>query len=207
MNQITFFESKNQTILFTQFADEEGLPFPLYLSLHWKLVISISLLLSLVFGFSLRLIIFSYLRSPESNLGPINYLIWLDEVNGLLNSFVIVVRIVMIHSTLPLDAVFGQYFGRTVGFLSCCYSGGRCIWSFYIALYRIMFIFAQNWLTKTVGIKRFLKTLVSLGMVQVLILSFIFNEFDLQGSILKSSSHLSTPDMEILISMQVKYSI
>jgi hypothetical protein len=44
MKQIMFFEVGNKTLVFTQFPDEEGLPFPLYLPMHWKLAISIPLL-------------------------------------------------------------------------------------------------------------------------------------------------------------------
>ena len=33
--------------------------------------------------FRFRSIIFSYLRSPETKMGVINYLIWLDQVNGV----------------------------------------------------------------------------------------------------------------------------
>ena len=205
MNQIIFFVSQNQTTVFTQFPDEDGLPFPLYLPLHWKLFISSLLLISLVVGLQLRLIIFSFLRSPESNLGPINYLIWVDEANGVINAVVIVVRIAMIHSTHPLNAVFGHKFGQTVGLLSCIYNSGCCFWGFYISFYRVMYITNQNWLIKTVGAKRLLKILVCFGTAQVIILSFFYNEFDAKGSIIKSSDHTSTTDIDIFSSYEVWY--
>ena len=35
-------------------------------------------------GMTLRFIILAYLAKPETNLGPINSLLWIDQVNGLL---------------------------------------------------------------------------------------------------------------------------
>jgi hypothetical protein len=40
-------------------------------------------LATLVQGSRLRLVIISYINSPESNLGPINRLIWIDQINGV----------------------------------------------------------------------------------------------------------------------------
>jgi hypothetical protein len=203
MDKLIFCFVENKTLAFTPFTQEYGLPFPLYLPFQWKLAISVSLLFSVLMGLKFRLIIFSYLRSPENSSGPINYLIWVDEVNGLIYSVVVVVRIALIHSAVPLNTIFGNNFGRIVGFISCCYNGAGCIWSFLIALYRIIFIMAQNWCFKTIGAKTFVKALVWFGALQAVLLSYFFNEFDTKGSIPKSSFHLSTSDMDILISYEV----
>ena len=205
MDKLTFCYAENKTLAFTPFVDEDGLPFPLFLSFQLRLAISISLLFSVFMGLKFRLIIFSFLRSPENALGPINYLIWVDEVNGLIYSVVVIARVALIHSQIPLSEILGKNFGQMIGFISCCYNAGSCIWSFLIALYRVIFIMAQSWLVKTLGAKMFVKVLVWLGALQVIILSYIFNEFDVQGSLTKSSFHLSTADMDILISYEVKY--
>jgi len=204
MEKFILFFAENKTLVFNPYAEEEGLPFPLYLPIQFKVAISASLLFSVLVGLKFRLIIFSFLRSPENSLGPINYLIWIYEVNGLIYSFVVVVRIALIHSAVPLNTIFGNNFGHIVGFMGCCYKAGSSMWSFLIALYRIIFILPQNWLAKTVGAKRLLKGFIWIGALQVTILSYIFNEFDVKGSIIKSSFHLSSADMDILISYEVR---
>ena len=134
----------NHVKYFHTFTDAEGLPFPLYLPFEWKLCLAVSLVICLLVGFRLRWVILSYLNSPESNMGPINYLIWVDQMNGLLYSSVIVVRILTILSPVPLNDLFGKYFGYTFNLLSCIYNSGMLFWSFFIALYRGMFILAQG---------------------------------------------------------------
>ena len=133
MEKLILCYAENKTLVFTPFTEEDGLPFPLYLPFPMKLAISVSLLFSVLVGLKFRLIIFSYLRSPENALGPINYLIWVDEVNGLIYSFVVVVRIALIHSAVPLNTIFGNNFGHIVGFIGCCYKAGSSMWGFLIA--------------------------------------------------------------------------
>ena len=52
-----------ELLRFRESVDSEGLPFPLYLDIKWKLLITFVLSLALIFGIRLRLIIVSYLRS------------------------------------------------------------------------------------------------------------------------------------------------
>jgi len=67
---------------FLPFEDDSDLPFPLNTHPILKFSLAFSLLLVLILGTDLRLKIFSFLRSPESNLGPINVFIWADELTG-----------------------------------------------------------------------------------------------------------------------------
>ena len=55
-NQLTFHPN----------PDWEGLPFPLYLDVKWKVLISIGMILGLIYGLRLRFIIISYLRFGQS---------------------------------------------------------------------------------------------------------------------------------------------
>jgi len=57
------------------------LPFPLNLDPIWKCAFAISLLATLIEGTKLRRLIILFINSPESNVGPINYLIWVDQVS------------------------------------------------------------------------------------------------------------------------------
>jgi hypothetical protein len=93
MNLVAFYDDKNISTKFHPFDNAIGLPFPIFLPFGWKLFMSVSLLLTLFFGIKLRLIIFKYLAAPATNLGPINNLIFMDQLNGLLLAPVIVVHI------------------------------------------------------------------------------------------------------------------
>jgi hypothetical protein len=77
-------DSKNSTfdyVNFYLFDDVTGLPFPLNLHPILSLIYLIFLVFILVEGTRLRLKIIAFLNSPESNIGPINFLIWLDQVH------------------------------------------------------------------------------------------------------------------------------
>jgi len=65
---------------FVPLNDNIGLPFPLYVSYAWKTLLASSFLLTLFEGSRLRKITISYMLSREANLGPINLLIWVDQV-------------------------------------------------------------------------------------------------------------------------------
>jgi len=56
-------------VLFNRFDDSDDLPFPLYLSLEWKLCLTFVLALALSIGIKLKAIIFNYLRSNDTT-GP-----------------------------------------------------------------------------------------------------------------------------------------
>ena len=62
---------QNDSIFVTSFcplSDQDGLPFPLYLDLIWRILIVLSLLLTLIRGTRLRWIIIRYINSPESKV-------------------------------------------------------------------------------------------------------------------------------------------
>ena len=76
-------DEQNGLISFTPVPDIEGLSFPLYLHPVLKIILALSMVLVLVQGSKLRGSIISYLKSPESKLGSINRLIWIDQLNGM----------------------------------------------------------------------------------------------------------------------------
>ena len=67
---------------FVPFDDDIGLPFPLNTHPIVRFLLATSLLFVLVYGTHLRIKIFSFLWSSEANQGPINTLIWIDQVTG-----------------------------------------------------------------------------------------------------------------------------
>ena len=70
-------------VSFQPFHDEIGLPFPLNSGAAIKYSFVALYLLILIEGSRLRKVIFSYMMCPEVNQGPINVLIWLDQLNGI----------------------------------------------------------------------------------------------------------------------------
>ena len=56
------------------------LPFPLSLSLPGRTLISFFLVMIAIVGSTLRGLILAFLNEPEVNLGPINFLLWIDQV-------------------------------------------------------------------------------------------------------------------------------
>ena len=83
MNKVLIFAYNNDTIHFQPFSYQNGLPFPLYLPSKIKNIICFLQILALSYGIKFRGIIFSFFRAPSTKMGPINYLIWVDQTNGI----------------------------------------------------------------------------------------------------------------------------
>ncbi len=66
---------------FTPLDDVSSLPFPLNSHPLFQLIYLTALVFALVEGTRLRQKIIAFLNSSESNIGPINFLIWLDQEN------------------------------------------------------------------------------------------------------------------------------
>ena len=86
----------------------EDPPFPFNLDYSWRLCISVAMSFILVSGIFLRKIIISYLLAPDTNTGPINLLIWMDQVNGLFLALNILGRIVAFILPFPLSVLTGD---------------------------------------------------------------------------------------------------
>ena len=56
----------------------------------------------------------SFIQSPESSLGPINYLIWIDQISGFCLFPMLLARIVVILSPVPLSAILNEDFCKMV---------------------------------------------------------------------------------------------
>ena len=123
----------NSSIYFHPLSFQESLPFPLNLSLPFKILISVILILILSFGSKLRVIIFSYLKAPDTKMGPINYLIWIDQANGLFLGVSISYKLIAINCPFPLREMFGETFCEWIDLPGCVYLAGSNIWSSIIA--------------------------------------------------------------------------
>jgi hypothetical protein len=120
---------------FHPFIDSDGLPFPLYLNGYWKALISIALLLTFIEGTRLRIVILSCLSSPETKLGPVNYLKWIDQINGFFLGYTIIARIMFIVSPYPASDLLGFDFCKlNVFFISVYLSAIQCLELFHRSL-------------------------------------------------------------------------
>ena len=94
---------------FIPYSGSEGLPFPLYLPFEAKLLITAFKLLTLFYGFKFKVIILRFMKSPEST-GPINALIWFDQLNRLFLGIAIVLKLIAINYPLPMSQIGGIKF-------------------------------------------------------------------------------------------------
>jgi hypothetical protein len=204
---IIFLEHSNSNcshpINFSPLSDQDGLPFPLYLHLAWKVILAISLLFTLIEGTKLRMIIIAYIKSPETKLGPINYLIWVDEINGIFLGMNILFRIIFILSPEPVNILFGSQFCDFADFIGLVSLSGSYLWGCYIALFRVLFIKAQNWLKKSIGIKNLLRLMLCVGTIHGFIFATTFFFTDEESFIKKICYHLSIKDLTIMQDYQV----
>ena len=106
--------SANISITFTPFIGIEGLPFPLYLKVEAKFVLILLLMINLYFGIKYKTVIVMYLRSSDSN-GPINNLVWFEQLNGFCLGIVILIKMIAIISPIPLSRILGNRFCEWTG--------------------------------------------------------------------------------------------
>ena len=185
-------------INFSPFSDQDGLPFPLYLHPIWKIIFSLTLLFTLIEGTRLRKIIIDFISSPESKLGPINYLIWVDQINSFFLGINLLFRVVFFLSPEPIGILIGREVCDFTEFSILIYLAGSSIWGSYIALFRVMFIRAQTWLTNSIGIKNLLWLLLSIGTGQIFYFAIVTLFVDEESYAKKVCHHLSFDDVIIM---------
>ena len=95
------------SVCFEPMTNSLALPFPLYLSFPWRVIIALLFMLTFIEGAKLRLIIVSYINSPESKTGPINKLFWVDQIYGVFFGASLIVRIAFVLSPYSLSLIFG----------------------------------------------------------------------------------------------------
>jgi hypothetical protein len=159
--------NEEELIFFQPFNEDQGLPFPLNLSFFTKSIFIILHLAALILGLRFRKVIFAFMNSSESNLGPINVLIWLDQVTGMIMGFLITLRIFTLAFDEPLISILGENFCKMTNLIGGLYVGGGYIWTCYIALFRLAFVVGQKFLKSNIEIETLLHLMISAGTVQV----------------------------------------
>ena len=119
------------------FANEQ--PFPLSESSPVKLAILILMIPVLCYGLKLRSLIIRYLMSPECK-GPINALIWADQINGIFLGLGILLKMFALFSPIPLATALGEGFCTFAGVPISLYVAGAGSWSCAIAVFRVVFL-------------------------------------------------------------------
>lgn len=176
----------------------EDLPFPLSMSYTLRVTIGIIIILILIGGLTFRGMIFKYLRSPDAKSNQINSLIWIDQICGLVfGSFNLIYGSITLILPFSLRSLMGSRFCDWVPLGACLNLTGYIIWSALIAVYRILYIKAQNWIAYKVGNKTILKLFIFLGFFLQLSLSMAIFYFDDESVFGKGCNHFSSDDLEI----------
>jgi len=136
-SSVGFFERNcSSPLSFEPFSDELGLPFPLNLNQIAQYTLLALYIANLVEGSRLRRVIWQYMRSPESNLSPINYLIWFDQINGLYLFVSAAARIMFMVSPVPVSSVTSTEFCQFMTFIGLLHMAGTHSWGSCIAIFR-----------------------------------------------------------------------
>jgi hypothetical protein len=83
------------------------------------------------------------------------------------------------------------------------YLSGATVWSCLIAVYRILYIRAQNWVQSHFGDKTFLSILLVCGLAISFVLSCLLAFFDHEGVNIKLCTQLTTEGIDILQTLKV----
>jgi len=190
--------SNENCLLFVPLDDVTGLPFPLNSNLVLKLLMVSSYVFTLVAGTRIRFQIISFVKCPESNVGPINQLIWLDQIFGLFASVILVARIVFLLSPVPIGSFLDGQVCDWINLTGGIYTGGGIMWGMHIALFRVLFIKAQKFIKLYVGINNLLNVMIFHGFFQVIFYTVSLHLVDNQVGTLKMCTHESFEDQKIM---------
>ena len=151
----------------------------------------------------MRYIIFSYLTSPETKLGSINYLIWLDQVNGVFLAIAMTIKAVLNIIPSPLLDIFGAQFCEWIDLPGNIYMTGSFLWSALTAIYRVLFIRATTWIRRKNNEKRVLVICLTLGFVLHILLALWMTKYDAWSGFEKLCTHYSNDEINIMLAYQV----
>lgn len=84
-------------------------------------------------------------------MGVINYLIWIDQVNGAFLGVALFNKSILNLIPYPLASVLGSEFCDWIDLPGCIYLVGSFLWSSITALYRVLYIKCFRWMKRTVG--------------------------------------------------------
>ena len=120
INFYTKEDAKSQDFKITKFKFISDLPFPLSMPYELRIFFGIYLLLILLGGLICRKIILDYLQTPEIKSNPINSLIWMDQLCGVVfGTFNLLFGSAALILPMSLQSIFGQQFCDWVPLTGC----------------------------------------------------------------------------------------
>ena len=137
MSQSVYLGHNNTPFSLVFLGKNKTLPFPLTMNLYLRFMMAIIFIFIFVAGMLMRKHFFGYLRYPETKLGAINLLIWMDQLNGLCLALSIVLRCIAICTPIPLVDIIGSTCCELIAVPVSIYLCGACVWSAFIGFYRL----------------------------------------------------------------------
>ena len=134
-----FSNSPNETVWLSLSSFDDNLPFPLSEPWYLQVLILILMLTTFCQGLKFRSLIIRYLMSPECK-GPINALIWADQMNGIFLGLGILLKLAIILTPFPLAEVIGEGVCDWSSFLIGLYVAGAAAWRCAIAVFRVIIL-------------------------------------------------------------------
>ena len=196
---VALFQNQNftDTIFLKDFTTT--LPFPLYLPYFVKVAIALGLVLILIVGLRSRTIIFQFICHQNTNANPINKLTFTHLISGtVFGSINLIFAIAAILMAEPLSSILTEnscYLNKAAASFSI---HGSYIWTCLIAICRILYIKAQNWIKYKMGEENMFALLLFVGLSIQTVLSLFVPYFDTSGIFWKLCTHHSQEDMNAI---------
>ena len=190
-------------ILSFHFAND--MLFPLSIAYHWRLVCALYYLIIICAGIVFRSVILRYLTDQDTKSTPINWLIWLQQLNGLFaGTFNLSVVFTVLILESSLKSLLGDQVCHWLPLSGCINLVGYLVWSCLIAIYRILYIKAQDWVKFTIGERRLLVIILIFGLLlhgSIAGTMFYHDDENITG---RACSHYSVKDLEITLDYKVR---
>ncbi len=120
-----------------------------------------------------------------------------NQLTGIFLGLNIIYTLVVLHLPFPLASVIGEGACKWTRLLSTLYITGQAVWSFFIALYRVLFIKFQNLFKKGIKETTFVFFLSQAGILYIISSSVFLAYYD-RGMQYKLCSHHSMKEVQIL---------
>ena len=93
---------------------------------------------------------------------------------------------------------------KWVRLLPGTYLPGTLIWGCWIAVYRTLYIKAQNWVKYTIGESKLLRILIFAGILINVVFALLVVEYDVNSMLSKLCSHHSKDDLHLILDYKVR---
>jgi hypothetical protein len=109
----------------------------------------------------------------------------------------IVMTLIFLHLPFALGSITGEGVCMWISLLGTLYFTGQIVWSFYIAIYRVLFVKFQNLFKNGIKETTFVFSLSCAGFVYIASSGVFFAYYE-RGILFKLCTHKSILEIEIL---------